>query len=59
MPWLSLRLIKGDGFIEGGRVEASAELFIQYTAHSLSYTHIHIPLKCRKLEQTKERLQLI
>lgn len=24
-PWLSLRLIKRDGFIEGGRVEASAE----------------------------------
>jgi len=45
-PWLSLRLIKGDGFIEGGRVEASAELFMRSFlclehAHFLSHTHRH------------------
>lgn len=58
-PWLSLRLIKGHGFIEGGRVEASAELFIHpfhcTLSLSLSHAHTHTQLRCRKLEQTGDR----
>lgn len=42
-PCLSLRLIKKDGFIEGGRVEASVELFILFfcLAHTFTFTCIY------------------